>query len=128
MGHHIIMGRKTYESIGKALPGRTNIILSRQADYSANGCPVMSSLQEAFNFAKNRGEQEAFVIGGARLYTSALPLATKIYLTNIQIQATGDVKFPLLEASSWKKTAQENFSANNKNPFDYSFIILERGE
>ncbi len=126
LGHHIIMGRKTYESIGKVLPGRTNIVISRRPDYWAKGCLVVHSLEQGLELVKKRGEQEVFIIGGAYLYDSSLSVATEIYLTKIQTQAEGDAKFPTLAANSWQEVSRENHMADDKNSFDYSFTILKR--
>lgn len=119
-GHTIIMGRKTHESIGKALPGRTNIVITRQENYSAPDCLVVHSLEAALKNCPP-SETEAFVIGGEQIFRLALPLANRIYLTIIQKEITGDVFFP--EFSSEFKTIQ---SEKVEAPLPYTFLIFER--
>lgn len=124
MGHSIIMGRKTYESIGNALPERTNIVVSRQPGYRASGCQVAPSLEQALAMA--RGEEEIFVIGGATLYAQALPLADRIHLTRIDQEFTGDTRMPAIDRLAWQETAREDHPADGANPYAYSFVTLEK--
>lgn len=110
MGHCVIMGRKTFESIGKALPGRTNIVVTRRSDYAAKGCTVVHSLEEALAAAKD--DPEPFLIGGAELFEQALPRAAKIYLTRVETRVPrGDVYFPELSAD-WKLFHEEAHSGH----------------
>lgn len=102
MGHSILMGRKTHTSIGIALPGRQNIVITRQARMQFDGCETASSLEEAIEMARANGDDCPRVIGGGQIYSLALPLATEIYLTQIQVEAVGDTFFPALEWSQWK--------------------------
>ena len=123
MGHHVLMGRKTFESIGKALPGRTNLILSHQKDFQAPGCQVVSSIDEAAQIAKMADESELMVIGGAEIYKVALPLATRIYLSQVEYHGDADAFFPQLNFSKWKVVKEE------KHPKDsppWTFKVMEK--
>jgi dihydrofolate reductase len=122
MGHHIIMGRKTYESLGRLLPGRTTVIVSRNADYQIPGAIVVGSLEQAV--AACGDDAEAFVIGGAELYRLALPVADRLYLTEIDQVFDGDAFFPELEADGWREVAREAHVGAEGLPFSY--ITLDR--
>lgn len=124
MGHHMVMGRKTFDSIGKALPGRTSVVITRQQDWKKENVITADSLQTALNLCGN--DSEIFIIGGAQIFASALPLADKIYLTHIHHTFDGDVFFPELKEDHWEITFNELHKADEKNPFDYSFINYER--
>jgi len=121
----ILMGRKTFESIGKPLDGRTNLILSKNPTYQPEGCFVFNSLEMALNTAKNVGE-ELFIIGGATLYEIALPLANRLYLTNIEAEFEGDTFFPELDLNDWNEIACERITDDEKVDFSYHFLVLER--
>jgi dihydrofolate reductase len=121
MGHHIIMGRKTYESIGKPLPGRTSIIISRNKEYKVEGCITVSSIQEAYNYAQQNGESEAFVIGGADIIKQAISQSEYLYLTIIHIDFEGDTFLDEL-STSWKLQNKKTFEPDEKNKYTYSFI------
>ena len=125
-GHHIIMGRKNYESIGRPLPNRTNVIISRDANYKAEGCITVTSIQAALDLAKANGETEAFIIGGGQIYAQSLDLINSVYLTQIHQTLEGDTFYPELEASKWKQVSEEKQNKDEKNKFDYSFLKLER--
>jgi len=120
MGHAMIMGRKTFDSIGKALPGRTTVIITRQKDYKKENCLVAESLEKAIALCKN--DPEIFIIGGAQVFEKAIPITDKIYLTQIHQSFDGDVFFPGLEKEKWKIESREDHKADEKNPYDYSFI------
>jgi len=124
MGHHLIMGRKTYESIGRPLPGRTNVIITRNNAYAPEGCVVVNSLSEALFVAKD--DPEVFVFGGGEIFREALPLVSKIYLTHVHCTIDGDTHFPELNLSEWIELDHREFKADEKNQFDYSFITLQR--
>ena len=124
MGKPVIMGRKTFESIGKPLPGRENIVVSRNADFRAAGCKVVGSLMEAIETTLMA--EEAMVIGGAVIYERALPLTKRIYLTRVYSMFPGDAYFPDLTVGNWKQTSREDFDADEKNPYPYSFLQLDR--
>lgn len=119
----VIMGRKTYESIGKPLPQRRNIIISRQADFSALDCEVVASLDAALNLTAN--ENERMIIGGAQIFQAALPMVTTIYLTVIHHSFEGDVFFPALDMQQWRETSREVHQPDEKNNYSYSFITLQ---
>lgn len=130
MGHHVIMGRKNFESIPhkyRPLPNRTNIIISRQADYTAEGCTVVTSLESALEIAKNNGEKEPFIIGGGQIYKLALEanIIDKIYLTKIHHSFEGDTFFPKLN-SSWKEVNKIENKADEKHSYDYDFITFKK--
>ncbi|MEY4593834.1 MAG: hypothetical protein RIQ47_244 [Bacteroidota bacterium] len=124
MGHHLIMGRKTYESIGRPLPGRTNVIITRNGSYAPEGCVVVNSLAAALELAKE--DSEAFVFGGGEIFREALPLVNKIYLTKVHCVIDGDTHFPELTSSEWIELNREEFKADEKNEYDYSFVTLQR--
>ncbi len=124
MGHHIIMGRKTYESIGRPLPGRTSIIITRQPDFQAADCLVVHSLDEAIALAASRGEQEAFIIGGAEIYAQALPLAARLYLTLVDAAPEADAFFPAFDEARWQRTEEKFVAADEKNQYAASFSLL----
>lgn len=126
MGHHIIMGRKTYESFKKALPGRTNIVITRQDGYLAEGCQVVKSIEEALEIARNNNEKEAFIIGGAEIYKQVLPLTNSMYLTRIHDVFEGDTYFPEYNLDNWNIVSQKDFKADEKNLHDYSIMQLDR--
>jgi len=126
-GHPILMGRKTYESIGKPLPNRQNIIITRDLGFTAPGCDVTHSLDEAINVAaKNNDQAEIFVIGGAEIYRQSLPHIQRIYLTIVHEQFEGDVFFPALNANEWQEISREDHQADEKNAYAYSFVIIEK--
>lgn len=125
-GHPIIMGRKTYESIGKPLPNRTNIIISRDASYQAEGCIVTSSIHDAINAAGLGHANEIFIIGGAEIFKTALPLISRIYLTIVHHQVLGDVYFPELDNHVWQESMREPHMKDENNAYDYTFMTLER--
>jgi dihydrofolate reductase len=122
MGHTVIMGRKTYESMGKPLVGRKNVIITRNKDFKAEGCIVINSFEEVFKmFSK---EKEIFVIGGAEIYDMALPKTDKIYLTRIHASFDGDAYFHELSDNEWLKIKCIDNPADEKNPYSYTFIEL----
>src|SRR3989338_2231959 len=124
MGHPIIMGRKTHESIGKTLPGRYNVLITRQKDYQpADGCTVVNSIEEALNLPKVKTDSEVFIIGGAEIYNQAMPLADRIYLTRIHTKMEGDKLFKFDE-SKWREVSRQEHKADEKNRYGYDFLIL----
>jgi dihydrofolate reductase len=120
-GHPIIMGRKTFESIGRVLPGRRNIIISRDTDLEIPEAEVVNSISEALLLTNN----DCFVIGGGEIYKQTLDVAEKIYLTEVDGDFYGDTFFPEIDPS-WVKTSQRDFTADDKNKYNYSFITYER--
>jgi dihydrofolate reductase len=124
MGHHLIMGRKTWESLGRPLPGRTNVVITRDKNYIAEGGVVVHSLDEALRISAN--DEEAFIFGGGEIFRQALSHVDKIYLTKVHTTVKGDAFFPELKSSEWLEVSSENFKADEKNEFDYSFITYKR--
>ncbi len=125
-GHHVIMGRRTHDSIGRPLPARTNLVLSRDPGHRAQGCTVVASLEGALAHARAAGESEAFVIGGAEVYAAALPLADRIYLTRVAARVPGDARFPGLDATRWVESSREERAADERNAHDLAFVVLDR--
>lgn len=130
MGHSIIMGRKTWESIGRPLPGRTSIVVTGDADYVAEGAKVVHSIQDALRLAESiaviDGTEEAFVIGGAALYATAMPIAERFHLTRVHSEVEGDTVLSGFDESEWREVSRDDFQRNEANPFDYSICILEK--
>ncbi len=124
MGHHMIMGRKTFESIGKALPGRTSIVITRQKDLQLEGCIMASSLEDAIQ--KCPANEDVFVIGGADVFNQAMRLCDKLHTTLIHHQFDGDTHFPELDPRVWQVTSRVDFHADEKNPWSYSYIDYKR--
>jgi dihydrofolate reductase len=125
-GHCIIMGRKTFESIGKPLPNRTSIIISRNSDFQIEGCITVDSLENAISAAKKIEQEEAFIIGGAEIYRLALPIIDKIYLTEVHHAYEGDTFFPEIDKTIWQETHREDFEIDEKHSVKYSFVELCR--
>jgi dihydrofolate reductase len=124
-GMPILMGRKTFESIGKPLPGRKSIVITRNKDWKHEGVTIVHSVEEAVSVAKEDDVEEIFVIGGAEIFTSSLPTASRIYLTRIHHVFDGDVYFPEL-SSQWKQVSERHCAADEKNPYAHSFGVWER--
>ena len=119
----IIMGRKTFESIGKPLPDRENIIVTRDKNYTAPNCIVVHSLEEALDQIE---APEVIIIGGAKMYEQALRIATTLYITIIHQAFQGDTFFPEINQDDWKEIAREDYEADEHNDYDYSFVTLNR--
>jgi dihydrofolate reductase len=130
MGKPIIMGRKTYDSIGKPLDGRDNIVVTRNPDFQADGVLAVSSLEDALDLgrsrAKERGATEICVIGGGEIFDRLLAWADVIYLTEIHMSSEGDTFFPALDSSEWRELSRERHAAGPKDDADYSIVIMER--
>ena len=124
LNHHIIMGRKTFESLGKPLPNRTNIVITRNKDYTANGCVVVNSLQEAIMAAKE--DENPFILGGAEIYKQAILIADKLDLTFVHHIFEADVFFPEIDSTIWKESSREDYKADEKNKYDFSFVTFKR--
>jgi len=124
LGKPVIMGRKTYESIGRPLPQRTNIVLTRDPDYQAPGCQVCASLEEALRLVS--AEPEIMIIGGAAIYRMALARADRIYLTEVHADLDGDTWFPKLDPTRWQQVVREDHLADERHAFDFSFVTLDR--
>ncbi len=128
LGKPVLMGRRTYESIGHPLPERINIVVSRTPNYRAPGSIVVSSLEDGIEagIAMAGDCEELMVIGGAALYRAALPLAERLYLTRIEAEVEGDVRFVDYEEAEWEEVAREEHPADARNPFPYRFVTLQR--
>lgn len=129
MGHHLIMGRKTYESIGRQLPGRTMIVISHQPGYAAflpEGSLAAGSLKQAISLVKKHGESEVFVVGGGEIFELALPLADRIYLTRVQAEVQADTFFPAFNEREWRAVEILHAGADEKNQFGFTIELLEK--
>jgi dihydrofolate reductase len=126
MGHTLIMGRKTYESIGKPLPGREMIVISRNPEYQVSGSLIFSSLNLALDYTRNKGEKEVFVIGGGDVFRQALYLADRIYLTRVDAETLVDTYFPKFDSEEWHETESRKIIASIGDDYDYSFSVFER--
>ena len=130
MGNCMIMGRNTWESIGRALPGRTSIVITSNVGYDAEGAEVVGSLQQAIECAeavsKETDSTQAFVIGGAVLYQAALPLADTLHLTRVHAQVEGDTILHEFDESNWKETSREQYQHDEFNQYDYSICVMQR--
>ena len=122
-GHPIVMGRKTFESIGRPLPNRRNIIITRDEEYEVEGCEVVNSIEEALLLTGN----DCFIIGGGEIYKQTLHIAEQIYMTIVDEEFLGDTQFPEL-TNSWYVSKKEDFLSDDKNPYNYSFILYEKYE
>lgn len=125
-GHHIIMGRKNYESIGRPLPNRTSVIITRNKDYKAEGCIIVNSIEEALEVAKSNGETEAFIIGGGEIYRSSLDITQTIYYTEVHESFEADTFYPHLEENIWVETSREYHTKNEKNAYNFSFVKYQK--
>lgn len=123
-GHTVLMGRKTFESIGRPLPNRRNIIISGSWSVPVVGSEVVSSIDEALDLVKS--EDEVFVIGGGSIYNALWEVADRLYLTRVKVELEGDTSIPEVKLSEWQKIACQHFPADEKNEYDYSFIDYER--
>ena len=130
MGKPILMGRKTFESIGRPLPGRSNIVISRNPDYHADGVTVVTSLDQALALAQDialiDGGDELMVIGGAQIYAEAMGRAERIYLTLVHGNPAGDACLPAIDSATWRQLSGERFVAGEGDDFDYSLLVYER--
>lgn len=124
MGHPVVMGRRTWESIGKPLPGRENIVVTRQRDFAAPGCTVVHSLEEAWKAAGNA--DEVCVIGGTTLFEESLPLADRIHYTEVEADVEGDTYFPPFDRSQWREREVERHAADARHAYPYRILVLDR--
>jgi dihydrofolate reductase len=123
LGKTVVMGRRTYESIGKPLPDRRNVVITRDAAFKASGCILAHSLDEAL---ANAGTEEIMVMGGEEIYRQCLPRTQRLYLTLVDAEITGDAWFPEIDWSDWAEVERQSFPADDRNPYGYSFLILDR--
>lgn len=125
LNHAVIVGRKTYESLGKPLPNRTNIIITRDKNYQVEGCVIVNSLKAALKAAL-KVDKNPYILGGAEIYKQAMPFADKLDITFVHHQFEADVFFPEIDKNIWKETWREDFKAYENNKYDYSFVTFER--
>ena len=124
MGHHIVMGRKTYDSIGRQLPGRISVVLTRQSEWTVEGVLTASDLPTALKLAGD--DEEVFVIGGSQIYQLALPLVDRLYVTQVLATVDVDTYFPAITDDQWQLQQTDSFAADEKNDHDYSFLVYSR--
>jgi dihydrofolate reductase len=127
MGHHLIMGRKTWASVGRPLPGRISVVVTRDPQFEAEGAIVVHSLEDALRVAAQGGEREAFIAGGAEIYGQSLHTAHRMYLTRVHAEVEGDTFFPEFDdVTEWQLTDAEHFEADEKNEYPFSFLTYDR--
>jgi dihydrofolate reductase len=127
MGHHLIVGRKTYESIGRPLPGRQMVVMTRQEGYQAPGTILVHSLQEALDFAHGKGETEAFIGGGAEIYALAFPQAERLYYSRVHAVVEADTFFPPYDESEWVLKESRDYPISERDEFAFTWEVWERG-
>jgi dihydrofolate reductase len=126
MGHTVVMGRNCYNSIGRPLPKRTNIIVTRDPYYISSVCPIARSIPEALEIANENGETEVFIIGGGQIYAQTVDLWDRLYLTEVDIDVEGDIFFPEIDMKQWKLLSEEHHTKDEKNEYNYVFKVFER--
>lgn len=125
-GMPILMGRKTFESIGRALPGRKSVVITRNTDWKQENVEVVHSVEEAINYAKAQDVKEIFVIGGAEIFNTSFDTADRIYMTRIHQQVEGDAYFPPIDETKWKRVSAKFCEADEKNAYPHTFEVWER--
>jgi dihydrofolate reductase len=128
-GHHVIMGRKNYDSIPekfRPLPNRTNIVVTRQQSFKAPGCIVVHSVEKGLEIARNNGEQETFIIGGADIYRLGMNQTQRMYLTEIDADIDGDTYFPEFKRQEWKEISRSHHSTDDRHKYPFDFVIYDR--
>lgn len=125
-GHHIIMGRKSFLSIGKPLPNRTNVIVTRDPYFIASNCIVVHSIPEALEIAEKRGETEAFITGGGMIYEQTMDIVDRLYITEVDAEPEGDVHFPEIDYSLWKLISEDPRNEGERDDHKFNFKIYER--
>lgn len=128
-GHHVLMGRKNYDSLPnkfKPLPNRTNIVVTRQDEFKAPGCIVVSSIEKGIEIALQNKEEEFFVIGGAQIYTQSLERADYLYLTEINAEIEGDTYFPMIKSDEWTEISRKPHAIDEKHRYSFDFVIYKR--
>lgn len=126
MGHHLIMGRKTYESIGKPLTGRVMIVVTRNPSFQAEGCIIVPTIDDGLQLALEKCEEEVFIIGGGQIFSQTLPMADRIYLTFVHATTTADVFFPSINRAGWKEMESTFQPARQGDDYDHTFVVLHR--
>ena len=127
-GHHVIMGRKCYESIGRPLPNRTNIVITRDAFFISSNCLIARNIKEALEIAFDNEEKEAFIIGGGEIYNQTQEFWDKLYITEVDLEVEGDVFFPSVDLQDWTLMDKQCHQKDDKNEFDYCFKVYDRNE
>ncbi|MEP2668486.1 MAG: dihydrofolate reductase [Cyclobacteriaceae bacterium] len=128
-GHHVLMGRKNYDSLPnkfKPLPNRTNIVVTRQNNFNASGCTVVSSIEKGIDLALENNETELFVIGGAQIYKQSLERADYLYLTEINAEIEGDTYFPNFEPNDWEEVSRKHHGTDDRHRYSFDFVIYKR--
>ena len=123
-GKPIVMGRRTFLSIGKPLPGRSNIVLTHDKNFLVSGCVIVNNIEQALDVASS--SSELMVIGGAQIYQQFLPLTQRIYLTEVDCQVSGDTFFPEYDKKTWREVSRQTYAADKNNIYGYSFVVLEK--
>lgn len=126
LGHCIITGRKNFEAVGRALPGRTNIIVTRRKDFAAPGCVVVNSIEEALEYARQKNESEAFIVGGGEIYRQGLEFAQKIYLTEVDYNEPGDVYFPEFDETLFEREVLKHEAVGEKNNLEWTAYLYTK--
>lgn len=129
LGHHVLMGRKNYDSLPdkfKPLPNRTNIVVTRQNNFNASGCTVVSSIEKGIDLALENNETELFVIGGAQIYKQSLERANYLYLTEINAEIEGDTYFPSFEPNDWEEVSRKHHGIDDRHRYSFDFVIYKR--
>ncbi len=126
LDHHIIMGRKNYESIGRPLPKRVNIVVTRKKGYEAPGCVVVHSIEDALKVARDNKETEAFICGGGEIYKQTMDIIDRLYFTEIEATVEGDIFFPEFSEDDWELVSIERNQADDRNEYGYNFKVYER--
>lgn len=124
LNHHIIMGRKTFDSLGKPLPNRTTIIITRKKDFKAEGCIIVNSLNDALEAAKS--DYNPYILGGAEIYAQAIKIADKLDITYVHHKFEADAFFPEIDTAIWNETSREDLNADETNMYNYSFVTFKR--
>ena len=128
-GHHVIMGRKNYDSLHpkyKPLPERTNIVITRQKDFKAPGCIVLNAVEPGLEIARTSGEPECFIIGGAEIYKLAMPVTTRLYMTEIDAVIEGDTYFPEVDTTQWKEVSRRHHPVDNRHAYAFDLVVYDR--
>lgn len=128
-GHHVIMGRKNYDSLHekyKPLPQRTNIVITRQHDFKAPGCIVLHAIEPALDVARKNAESECFIIGGSEIYSLAMPYTTRLYMTEIDAVINGDTFFPEIDKRDWREISRSHHPADQRHAYAFDIVVYDR--
>lgn len=126
LGHHVIMGRKNYRAMGKPLPKRTNVVITRDPYFISTGCIVVHSIEEAIETARENDETEAFIIGGGEIYSQTADLWDRLYITEVHAEVEGDVYFPEIDYSEWELQSEETFEEDDRNEYGFTIKVYHR--